>query len=220
MNCSVNLVPTARLHVHARTRRRNRWLATCVSLAALVGIGWSVQRAARVALTHLADEVRTLELQRTEVQRRLTGADAQRTQLLQRLEVVSAARHPQPWAGRLVRLTREAPEGVFLTTFEITASDAPVSGARTVAPPPAPATTDATKSTSTASDPAAKAATQAVRILGYALDHAALLQFVNTLQRLPGWQQVELVRATQDPLRGGQAIAFELDCRTLEEDRP
>jgi hypothetical protein len=222
MNCSVNLVPTARLHAHARTRRRNRWLAACASLAVLVAIGWSVQHAAQAALARLAEDVSALELQRSEVQRRLVSADAQRTHLLQRLEIVSAARRPQPWAGRLVRLTREAPEGVFLTSLDITATDGDNPATRNAAPPrPAPVATgrETGKPAGTPpTDTAGKPPSQAVRVLGYALDHAALLQFVNTLQRLPGWQQVELVRATQDPLRGGQAIAFELDCRALEED--
>jgi hypothetical protein len=52
---------------------------------------------------------------------------------------------------------------------------------------------------------------QTVRLLGYALDHGALLQFLNTLQGLPGWRHVELVRAAQEPFRTGQAVMFELD---------
>ena len=52
---------------------------------------------------------------------------------------------------------------------------------------------------------------QTVRLLGYALDHGALLQFLNALQGLPGWRHVELVRAAQEPFRTGQAVMFELD---------
>ena len=55
-----------------------------------------------------------------------------------------------------------------------------------------------------------------VRLLGYALDHAALIQLLNTLQGSPDWQQVELVRATSEPYAGQTAVAFEFDCRSEE----
>jgi hypothetical protein len=55
-----------------------------------------------------------------------------------------------------------------------------------------------------------------VRLLGYALDHAALLQLLNALQEFPDFQQVELVRATLEPHGAGVAVAFELACRTME----
>jgi hypothetical protein len=169
----------------------------------LIAAGWSVQRAAAAVVARLSYEVAALEVQRTEAQRRLVNAGAQRSQLLARLQTVASARRPQPWAQRLTALTREAPQGIFLTAVTIAEGDrSPAAG------PLGPAERNLSPS-----------GRQSVRLLGYALDHGALIQLLNTLQNLPGWQQVELVRATAEPFRRGSAVAFELACQT-QEDRP
>jgi hypothetical protein len=56
-------------------------------------------------------------------------------------------------------------------------------------------------------------------MLGYALDHSSLLRTVNVLQALPGWEHVELIRATAEPFRTGTAVSFELACQA-REDQP
>jgi hypothetical protein len=205
VSCSVNLVPKARLHARIRARRRLAWIGSCSVLAMLLSTAWGAERTASGALTRLAESVGVVEVQRTEVQRRLVLATARRTRLLEQLQSLTAARRPQPWARRLVTLTREAPDGVFLTTIQIGApaseGDRAPAGASPAAPSPA------------RKEPPASSTTpeyQTVRLLGYALDHGALLQFLNTLQGLPGWRHVELVRAAQEPFRTGQAVMFEL----------
>ena len=207
MSCSVNLVPTARLTARTRARRRNTWCAVCCGTAVLLLTAWGLQRIAASALEQLAEDVRTREAQRVDVQRRLVAADSQRQVLLNRLETIAAARRPQPWAHRLVDLTRDVPAGIFFTTVQITPDEEA-----------AKAAAKAAKSTRTAAaaPPVERDTEQAVRLLGYALDHATLLELVNTLQSAPGWTRVELVRAAREPYGGGLAVAFELDCRTRE----
>ena len=206
MSCSVNLVPKARLHARIRARRRLAWIGSCSALAMLLATAWGAERTASGALTRLSESVGIVEVQRTEVQRRLVLATARRTRLLEQLQSLAAARRPQPWARRLVTLTREAPEGVFLTMIQISAPASEVSRAPTGGSPaaPSPARTEPRTSSPTPEF-------QTVRLLGYALDHGALLQFLNALQGLPGWRHVELVRAAQEPFRTGQAVMFELD---------
>jgi type IV pilus assembly protein PilM len=214
-----NLVPIARLRDRARIRRRAAWLGACLAAGLLIAAGWSVQRAAAAVVARLSREVAALEIQRTEAQRRLVNAGAQRSQLLARLQTVASARRPQPWAQRLTALTREAPQGIFLTAVTIAEGDQcfaagkPFPGIPTATGSPA-----ASGTTGPEVGPAAPGR-QSVRLLGYALDHGALIQLLNTLQNLPGWQQVELVRATAEPFRRGSAVAFELACQT-QEDRP
>ncbi len=208
----VNLVPAARLHTRACARRRVAWMGSCMLLAALLALAWGTQRIAANAVVQLGNEVAALEAQRAELARRMAATNAERTQLLGRLQTIAAARCPQTWPRRLVTLAREAPEGVFLTgiTIATPAYDPGTAQARNREARPAAGVRP----------PAQRVASdemQSVRLLGYALDHGALLQFLNTLQRLPGWRQVELVRATQEPYRGALAVAFELEGRTQEE---
>lgn len=206
MNCSVNLVPRSRRFARARVRRRNGWTVACIALAVLVCVGWGLERVATGALATLEHDVSRIDARRTNVQNRLEAADELRTLLLAQLETVCAARRPQPWAGRLVQLTTEAPPGILLTAITIGSSGGEAMVSRGSRPP--------TESRRNAAGQSAQAKQQqAVRLVGYALDHPTLLQFYNVVQRLPGWDQVELVRATLEPYRGGVAVAFELDCR-------
>ncbi len=223
MNCSVNLVPTARMHARARARRRTGWITACAALTVLVAAGWSTHITAAGALGRLSDEVAALEQQQAQVHQRLAATGARRTALLAQLQALGAARCPQPWPRRLLMLTREAPAGVVLTALEmITPDPAQASTGRGRARPGAARNhrLEAGATKTEEQHPANQAArTQAVKLLGYALDHGALIQFLNTLQGLPGWTQVELVRAVQQPYHSGFVVAFELDCRT-QEDQP
>ena len=209
----VNLVPATRRHAQACVRRRVAWVGSCALLAALLALTWGAQRIAASAVVQLGNEVAALDAQRAEFTRRMAATNARRAQLLGRLQTVAAARRPQAWPRRLVTLAREAPEGVFLTGITIAT---PVRD-----PGPAPVQNREARPVAAGRPPAQRAVAggemQSVRLLGYALDHGALLQFLATLQRLPGWRQVELIRATQEPYRGALAVAFELEGRTQEE---
>jgi len=210
MRCSVNLLPAVHLHARARARRRAGWVTLCAACGALVAGGWVVQHLAGRALARLASRAGELDARTAEVQRRLVAAHTERGELLARLETVAQARRPQPWPPRLLQLTQTAPEGVFFTHFSATSTDAhtpnPGVPARAVPSPQAGST-----------GPGERAPlVQAVRIMGYAVDHAALIQLLNTLQNQRDWQQVELVRATLEPYQSRLAVAFEFDCRTQE----
>lgn len=205
MTCSVNLVPTQRLHARARSRRRRTWFGVWTGIGVVIVAGWAVQGIAGTALRHLSADVRKQTAQRTAAQRQLMTASAQRAELLEQLETLAAARRAQPWPARLTVLAREAPDGVFLTGIRVGMEEVARDAGRAGRQPPQPAANEI------------ESVTQPVRLAGYALDHAALLQLVNTLQAQTGWQQVELVRATREPFRNGQAVAFELDCRASED---
>ncbi len=216
MSCSVNLIPVERLHAQVRDRRRAAWLAACAIIGVLVGAGWIIERAGANALARLSGTVSALQVQRGGIRERLAAGQARRTELLARLQKVAAARQPQTWAARLTAMTGKAPEGVFLTGLNVSEI---VSTEKGNAPQsPRPAATPAAPGAATAKPQSSESTAPAytVRLLGYAIDHAALIQFINTLQSLPGWRRVELVRATLEPYRGGVAVAFELEGQTQE----
>jgi hypothetical protein len=212
MSCSVNLVPALRLHTRRRGRRGRMWLGFCTGLGVLLATAWAAERTAASALARLGDTVSGLELRRAEVQRRLLLAGQQRARLVQQMQTVAGARRPQVWPGRLVALMRETPPGVFLTALHI---DPPVV-AESAEPP-------ATQAAAHPLDARSRdGALTPVRLVGYAVNHDALLEFLHALQGASGgsrkWQQVELIRAVQEPYQGGQLVAFELAWR-IEEER-
>ncbi len=208
MNCGVNLVPLAQLERRARQRRRQVWLTVCGVLALLGGAAWAVEHTAQAALDRRMRAVERLDRHRAEVQQRLAALATRRAALLARLESVTGVRRSQPWPGRLVALTRAAPAGVFLTSLTINPPGVAAGDRRA----PAAKGGAASRPTETMAE-----GVQDVRLQGYAMDHAELIQFLTRLQDLPGWVKVELVRATAEPVGQGTAVGFELACRTKEE---
>jgi Tfp pilus assembly protein PilN len=208
MSCSVNLVPAARVRARAFARRCQAWVVICAGGALLVGIGWSAQYLTGRALLRLHTRTSALEGQRAMVQQRLAAADERRAQLTARLKLIAAARRKQPWAARLAALARTVPEGVFLTQLNISPKQP--------GPELASAARGAASANPAPAQPGVTTPVHDVRLMGYALDHAALIQLLNTLQGSPDWQQVELVRATSEPYAGQTAVAFEFDCRSEE----
>jgi Tfp pilus assembly protein PilN len=207
MSCSVNLVPAARVQAHALATRRRIWISLCAAAALLLALGWTAQFATRRALAHLNHRADVLNAQRALLQTRVHAADQQRQDLLARLRLIAAARRRQPWAARLARLTRSAPEGIFLTHLDISPKPAQASAAR-------PLPVGANRGSPPPQVPPVPA--HDVRLQGLALDHTALIQFLNTLQSSPDWRHVELLRATSEPFAGRTVVAFEFDCRTEE----
>ena len=215
MTCSVNLVPVARWHARRRARRGRIWLGLCTGLFLLLATAWAAERTAASALARLSDMVSGLELRRTEVQRRLILAEQQRTRLIEQLQTVAGARRPQAWPSRLVALMRETPPGVFLTGLHVD----PSIELETPEKSPANPTTQAASVRRGGPDTRRSAAP--VRLVGYAVSHDTLLQFLHALQSdadgAPAWHQVELIRATQEPYQAGLLVAFELACRVEKE---
>lgn len=220
MTPGVNLVPQLQRLARVRARRRTVWTGLALTLAVLVASAWAVENTAARGLQRLADRVQATELQRAEVQRRLTTAEADRRLALETLQTVAAARRPQPWARRLATLTETAPEGVFLTALTVSdgkpdarTAAAPLANLAGSRPPPA------SLARGTPAPAESPRGAREVSLRGYALDHGALIQLLNTLQNMPGWHHVELVRATSEPFRAGLAVAFELTS-AAEESNP
>jgi Tfp pilus assembly protein PilN len=209
MSCSVNLVPHAQFERRTLHRRRRTWLATGAALSLLIGVGAVLRAVAAQSLAQRVTRVAALDAQATEVQRRLTLAAADRAKLLARLEAAGDARRPQPWPQRLSALTAVTPATVCLSSIQIltpASHEAPDKPAAGKAP------------TTNRSVPASPApGVQLVRVTGIAQDHVALAQAVEGIKRLPGWEKVDLVRATAEPYRSGVAVAFELACETRED---
>jgi len=212
-----------RLHQRRRIRRRNAWLGTWATAVVLLAIGWGSQQVAFQAQARLSKQVGALQSQRAEVRRRMTLAASRHAALLNRLQTIAEAHRPQPWPRRLLTLTQIAPPGVFLSALRLTVPklDPGLEKSRGLLPAreagdkPAPAA----RTDRGSSEPNAPAEPNAssIRLQGHALDYGALSQFLGGLQNLPGWHHVELVRATQTPYGDGLMIAFELDCRVLED---
>jgi len=208
MNCSVNLVPAARLTTRTRRHRRSAWIATSVVVCGLLGGAVLLHRTAEGALQRLSKRVDEIEQQRATTQRQLVTAETERVALLQQLQIVAGAKHTQPWARRLTKLTQAAPDGTCLTTIEIGATAAQAAGGTRNRARPTTGELPAGK------PEAGESSEQIVRLSGYAIDHGALIQLLNIIQTLPGWGQAELVRATSER---GAAVTFELSCATQEE---
>ncbi len=206
--CSVNLVPVAQCADRDRNYRRTAWIIICAVAGVLLGTGWGIQHLTTGALEQVANAVDELDVQRTEIQRRMMMANARRAELLNELRTIAATRKPQPWARRLTDLMREAPAGIYLTALDIGPAGGGPRGSKANRP-----------GRQQAGDSGAAPSELSVRLSGYAPGHDALLQLVNTLQDQPDWQRVELVRAIQESRSDGPAIAFDLDC-TAPEGRP
>jgi Tfp pilus assembly protein PilN len=211
MSATVNLVPRPRLVASLRRRRRRGWMVCHVTVGLLIASAWSVQQMARAALQRVELRTATMKEQVTAYEQRLVESEAERSALIERLRVIAAARCPQPWGQRLVDLTRALPAGVVLSEVEVTAasearaSDAGAgrrSAGRTVSPQLAPGPADS--------------GGQSVRLVGLALDHAALMEMLHAVRKLPGWRQVELVHAQRQPSGATQVIAFEFRSQTGE----
>jgi len=202
MTCAVNLVPAARLDSRMRMRRRRTWLAVCAALGTLLASAWSLRYMSQRQLVRLAGDVAALEAQRDDVQRRLVAMDARRQQILAELRGVALARRPQPWPQRLLELTRQAPEGVVLTTLRMETHAKE------------PGKTGEEQLVTGVMD-----AKQVVQIQGFALEHADLIGFVTVLENQPDWDAVELVQATRTRYLSGEAVMFELSATAPESVR-
>lgn len=217
MTCSVNLVPVAQVTARSRARRRTAWLTVCALAGLMLAGGWIMQFASAAALRQLQETIAATEVQRSEIQRRVVAANGRRAQLLDQLQTLAQGRRPQPWPQRLVALTRDAPEGVFLTALEVSTqeqtSPAPPRDSGATAASAVPAPGPAREGAAAPKTPTERCS---VHLRGYAIDHGALIQFLNALQSAGQWQSVELVRANQEPFRRGTAVAFEFECRAAE----
>ncbi len=189
MSYAVNLVPFSRRVARSRVRRRNAWGTACSMAAIAICVAWFVGRSAHVAIDRLAVDLHALEVQQTGVRAKLVDGSAERDDLLEQLRRLASGRRAQPWAHRLVELAELTPNDVFLTELA-------------VAPPPA-APSEPTEPTA-----------HRIRMVGIALDHSVLLQFMGALQTVPAWDEVELVRAHLNPEQG---VEFELVCGTAGE---
>ncbi len=213
MNCSVNLVPRNKLHTRRRARRRASWISVCLTAAAVGGLGVAMQFTARRAMAHIEDETEALTARRNEIRAQLATKHEAETELIGRLQTVAAAHRPQPWPRRLLALSERLPESIFLSVVQISPPERKAGPDRSI--PRARASREGAQPHPVMPDLAPQP--QTVKLRGFAMDHSELLQFIRLLQGMPDWQEVKLVRATREPYGLGQAVRFELACRTAVE---
>jgi hypothetical protein len=122
--------------------------------------------------------------------------------------------HGQAWPRRLLAVVENASDDVVLTGLQI------VPAARAAALPVAMGRSDAHATTKPSTQPAGGGApppeAYALRVMGRAVDHAALMTVLVVLQKLEGATDARLVHATRDAGSEHGLLAFELECRIEE----
>lgn len=205
-----NLMPQACLIARQRTLRRNRWGGVVVACALALACGGFARFSTMHAVDLASDRLAHLQARQAELDRQLGILVRTRGALYEQARRLAALRQSQPLPEQLVALAAEAPGGILLTDLraEAPAPPAPDAAHARPTPPAAAATAEASAAAQTVSS-----ALRTIHLSGYALDHEHLTQLIESVRKIPNWQQVELVRASREPLGAGQAIAFRLECR-------
>ncbi len=211
MNCAVNLLPDSCHNVRRRTNRRNAWVVVLLSAGLLVAGTWVALRATDRAIGRLSREFSSVQIQQTELDRRLMFVTVARNKLAERARALTALHQEQTLPGQLLTLTSLAPEGVVLTEIRT-----PSPGdTRRPARSPAEASRAGTQKTATRdTTPIRNPVT--VQMRGCAVNHDELTRLIDALQNVPRWEQVELLRTAREPYRTGVALTFHLECRRME----
>ncbi len=220
MSCAVNLLPESCHNARRRARRRNAWSVAVVSAGLLVVGTWVAFRATDRTLLWLNRQLASAQSKQCELDRQLTLATRLRNDLTRRARTLAALRQEHLLPEQLLTLTRQAPAGVVFT--EITAH--PATGARTAARPGSRAfravgSRWSPPRSTVSHDQSAANGPLIVQMSGYAVDHDQLTRLIGVLQRVPQWEQVELLGAAREPYRTGTALAFQLECRPAEVSR-
>ena len=202
MSCAVNLLPEACHDARRRIRHRSVWtIIVAGSLVLLVGI-WVVLGASDRAIVRQGQELGAVQMVQSELDRQLTLATITRNELVEKGRALLALRQEQELPAQLLALSNQTPAGVVLTQI----STETRSGMR----PPMGGGRKSVKSDT------GGIGTGVVFMNGYAVNHDQLTRLIAVLRRIPRWSRVELVRATREPYQRGEALAFRLECRQME----
>lgn len=207
MTLALNLVPEACRLAARRAARLRLWLAILL----LAGLG--------VVLLHLHGQSRRWQLDETvrqlqqltaeqqELDRQLNMVARTRQSLLERARALLEVYQGWPVLTQLSRLYTAVPQGVTLT--QVAGDRGQPARARTAARPVRPARGKAAPKQVQPPQP------QRLRfeIHGYAEDFAALSDLIGSLEGLPGWTSVRLLRAGRETLEGRTVVGFALEAR-------
>ena len=215
MSCAVNLLPDSCHNARRRAVRRNAWTAVVTAAGALLVCAWLVTHATDHALARLDGELGGVRARQSQLDRQLTLATITRNDLARRARALLALRQEQAVPGQLLALSSRAPGGVLFTEIRgETVVDAERFSRYRPGAPPAPSAERCGKGRHEESP------SLLVDMCGYAIDHDELTRLIDVLQSAAGgprWEQVELLRAAREPYRGGEALAFQLECRQAED---
>jgi Tfp pilus assembly protein PilN len=211
MSYAVNLLPESCHNARRRARRRNAWTGILLSAGLLVIGTWAALSAADRAIQRLTREIAGLQARQSELDRQSTLAARLRNDLAQQGRALAALRQEHLLPGQLLTLAREAPGGIVLTEIRTQSAGRP-----RPAIPVRPQTARASTVRPQRAGLGDQGAAGAVQVNGYAIDHDELTRLIGTIQRIPQWEQVELLRAGREPYRSGMALAFQLECHPRE----
>ena len=203
MSCAVNLLPEACHDARRRIRHRSVWVIVLSGAAVLLAGTWLVLGATGRAIVRQGQELGAVQIVQSELDRQLTLATITRNELVEQGRALLALRQDQELPEQLLALSNQAPEGVVFTEIN--------TGSRAGKRPPIG------RAIRNEASAAETGAGTAVSMRGYAVDHDQLTRLIAVLRRIPSWSKVELIRATREPYRGGNALAFHLECRQMED---
>jgi len=208
---ALDLLPHSCHSARRRTVRRNAW-TVLVTIAGLLLVGaWLVLRVSDRVIERSNRDLAAVQVRQSELDRQLTLATMVRNNFAERARVLCTLRQEQLLPQQWLTLTQQLPDGVVFT--EISAE--PLRGLRRPSRPRAGAAST-NPPESTANAPPQQPASLLIRLRGYAVDHNELTRLIDVLQRVPRWEQVELLRAAREPYADGEALAFQLECQPVE----
>ena len=207
MTPDVNLVPEACRLAARRAGRLRGWVVVLL----LAGLG--------VVLLHLHGQKRHWQLEdlnrrlrqvglaQQELERELNVAARQRRELIERAREQLELNQGWPVLRELARLYEALPPGAVLSRVSVRREyETPPGGsARRPAPRPRPAS----KKPRTPEE--RKALRLRMEIHGYAESFAALSDLIRVFERIEGWQQVRLLRASREELRSSRLVGFSIE---------
>lgn len=208
---ALDLLPHSCHSARRRMVRRNAWTVVVTISGLLLAGAWLVLRVSDHVIERSNRELDAVQIRQAELDRQLTLATMVRNDLAERGRVLCILRQEQLLPEQLLTLTQQVPDGVVFT--EIAAE--PALGSARPSRPRAGASR-ANPAETTAKAPRPESSSLLVRLRGYAIDHNELTRLIDVLQRVPRWEQAELLRAAREPYGDGEVLAFQLECQPVE----
>ncbi|MCC6357437.1 MAG: PilN domain-containing protein [Phycisphaerales bacterium] len=205
MKSSINLLPQQCRDVRRRTRRRLGWCCACAVTAAGMCLAYAWAIAADDTRDRLAATLATAQARQADAERAHTLVIRQRNGYLDSARRLLAVHSTLRLPERLEAIVDSLPDGVYLTDLRATA----------IAEPP-PAATVPAASTQPAAPAPRPPAMMRLELHGVAPDHQTLRSFIDHVERLESFENVELMQATRETRDGVSAVRFRVDCRQVE----
>lgn len=203
---AVNLLPSRYADLRRRRGRTRAWAGVGLLVLGVAVLMGSHLLFARHEVDQLAGELEHIRAQRLELGAALARAEREQQEQIAAANVMVKLRPAHQIPGQLERLFARVPAGVVFE--EITAW---TPGKETRRAP--------TRIQPDTAEPNLAALVReglTLKISGYALGHDDLNTLARVLREETIWTDVSPIRGEWGPYRQGEAVAFELVCRTEE----